>query len=148
MQADGRADQDADIGSRAALGFPGLFVRDERVCREGQHFIEDEERKHVPGKRDPHGAGYSDGEAHVETCLLFLAVTPHVANGIKRIDDPEAGCDAGEQHTQRLDFEGNLETRHNLQQAEFRTGTGHNGIEQGKHDREEGNRRQKRHAFS
>ena len=74
LQADGRAYQDAEIDPRAALGFFSLLVGDQRVGREGQHFVEDEEREHVPGKSDAHGAGDGQGE---NTCRSGSAFSRH-----------------------------------------------------------------------
>ncbi len=61
---------------------------DQRISRERQRFIENEQSQQIAGKSDADGAGDGDREANIEPGLMQFFITAHVADGIERIQRP------------------------------------------------------------
>ena len=106
--------QEHEIDPALVAGLVVALVRDQRIGRNSQDLVEQEQREEVARERDPHGRRDGDGKADVERRLPWLVVPAHIADGIDRIDDPQRRGDAGEQHPQRLDRERNLDTAEDL----------------------------------
>src|SRR3546814_4921680 len=66
LEADRGAEQQSEIDPPAALRLRGPLVHHQRIGRERQGLVEDEQREHVAGEGDAHGGGDRDGEADVE----------------------------------------------------------------------------------
>ena len=120
------------------------LVRDQRIGRERQRLVEDEQREQVLRERDAHGGGNRDGEANVVRRLPRLVVAAHVADRVDRVDDPKRSRNEGEQHAQRLDLERQLEARHHLVYGYLRPRTGQDVRQQAPDEEGElGGRRQR-----
>ena len=101
-ERDGRGDEDPQIRAGALHRLPRPVVRDERVGRERQDLVEEEQREQVARERHAHGGADGDREADVEPRLVRLPVSPHVADRVDRSDDPEPGSHQGEEHAEGL----------------------------------------------
>ena len=94
---------------------PRRLVVDQRIGRERQRLVEQEQREQVLGEGDADGAAERDREADVEGGLARLGVGPHVADRIDRVHDPQRPSDQREQQAERLDPEGKREPGSNLE---------------------------------
>ena len=110
------------------------LVGDQRIGRERQRLVEQEQREQVLGERDPDRAAERHGEADVESRLARLVVGAHVADRVDRVDDPQRGGDEREQHAERLDLEGEREPGDDVDNAEFRPGAVQHRPKQSEHD--------------
>ena len=148
QEADGRAEQREQVDARAALGRRVALVRHQRIGRERQDFVEDEQREQVARHRDAHRAAEGDGEADVEARLVALAVPAHVADGVERVDDPQAAGDHGEQGAERLQLERKGEARNRFTDVQLRPRAGGDQQRQLDDDGEQRNRAGDRDAFA
>ncbi len=105
LKTDGGAEQQAEVDAPGAARLCAAAVGDQRVGGKRQHLVEDEQREHVGGQRDAHGAGDGDGEADVEARLVLLVVAAHVADRVERGDDPQQARHQREQHAEGLHLE-------------------------------------------
>jgi hypothetical protein len=64
-------------------------VRHERIGRERQHLVEQEQCDQVSGERNTHRRRERYGEHHVEARLVLFVVAAHVADRVQGIDDPQ-----------------------------------------------------------
>ncbi|MEZ5939557.1 MAG: hypothetical protein R3C52_15265 [Hyphomonadaceae bacterium] len=56
-------------------------MRDQRIGRQRQHFVEDEQREQVLRHRYAHRAGDGEAEADVEARLVVFLLAAHIADG-------------------------------------------------------------------
>ena len=111
------AEQDAEIDAAAAAGGRGAPVGHQRVGREGQDLVGEEQREQVAREGDRQGGADGNGEEEEEPGLRGLVVAAHVPDRVAGGDDPQAGGDHGEQHAEGLDLEGELDAGKHLHQA-------------------------------
>ena len=98
---------------------------DERVGRQRQNLVEDEQGQQVLGEGDADGGRNGHGEEEIETGLVDFMVATHVANSVERCDNPQTRCDQAEQHPQRLDAESQRQAGQHLQQLDGRSTPSH-----------------------
>ena len=137
LQQDRRRQQDAEIGPARTPRLLAAAVGHQRVGRERQRLVEEEEREHVAGEGDADGAGERDREADVVAGLVLLLVGADVADRIDRRRDPEEGRDQREQHPQRLEREGDRQARHDVEQRDPRRRPCHDCGRERDHEAEE-----------
>ena len=92
----------------------------QRVRRQRQRFVEDEQGDEVVGERDPHGGRDGDREAGVEPRLVLLVVRPHVSDGVDGRDEPQEPRHHREQHAERLHHQLQRNSRHQGSEDETR----------------------------
>ena len=124
------------------------LVRHQRIGRERQSFVEQEQREQVLGESDPDRAAERYGKADVECGLTRLVVGAHVADRIDRVDDPQRGGDESEQHPQRLDLEGELKAGRDLDDLCLRPGAAEHWPEQAEHGEAQCARSHQRHRLA
>ena len=100
-------------------GFVILVVDDERVGRDGQHFVEDIEGKEIAGEGDPHRGGQAEGEGEEIPVLGVFLEPPHIADGIEGRDDPEPGRHEPEDDAEEIDLEHERQPRGNFKKGQF-----------------------------
>ena len=142
QQTDGGAQQDAQIQPSGPHGLGRALVGDQRVGREGQRFVEDEQGQQIAGEGNADGAGDGDGETDVEPGLVLFLVAAHVADGIERIQRPQQRCHAGEGHAQRFHAQPQRQAGCELEQIHGGPGAGQHRRQQGQHDAEQQHRSQ------
>ena len=103
------ADQDGEVDAPCPPRRLVTLVRDQRIGREGQHLVEDEQREEVRSHRDAHDAEHGEAEADIEARLVRLALAAHIADREHRIDAPEHACHQGEKRAQGFETEGEFE---------------------------------------
>jgi len=103
----------------------GPVVGHQRVGGEGDGFVKNKEGENVGGKGDAHGPRNGEGEADVETGLVFFVVTTHIADRVQRGHDPQPRRHEGEKHPQRLDLECEIEAGQDLDNVEARPAPHH-----------------------
>ena len=114
------AHQQPQVDTPAAARVVVAGMGDQRVGRQGQQLVEQEQRQHVGRQRDAHGRRDGDGEGDIETGLVVLVVGAHVADGIHRGDRPQEAGHQGEQHAQRLRRQRQGQSRQGLGQHQGR----------------------------
>ena len=134
-----RGQQDPEVDPTGAHRFFSAMVSDQRVGRQRQYFVKDEDGQQVGGKRDAQCRRDRHRETRVEARLIHLVVASHVADGVDRGDDPQAGGDEAEEHAERLDLEGKPQPRHHLDDMGLGPSAGLNFRHQ-RHDEAEKNR--------
>jgi hypothetical protein len=82
------------------------------------------------GKGKAHGGGDRQGKADVEGGLARRLLRPHVADGIERIGDPQAGGNRREKHAERLDGESDRQPGQDLDERKSRAPASHHIGEQ------------------
>ena len=87
-KADGGGEQDRQIDARTAPRFRRAFVGHERISRERQQFIIDEEREEIGGECDAKRGGHRQREEHGKTRLMVFAIGAHIADRIERYENP------------------------------------------------------------
>ena len=112
-----RAHQIDEVFAAARPSFFVFVVVNERIGNEAEHLVEDHQREKVGGEGAPDGRREAGGEAGEEPGLRVLVQVPHVADGIDRRHDPQQRRDRGEHHAKRIDPEGEVYPRQNLEQA-------------------------------
>ena len=142
------AEQHDEIDSARPDGFGVGLVRDERIGRQRQRLVEQEQREQVLGEGDGHGGAERHCKADVVRCLARLVVGAHVADRIDRGDDPEGRGYDSEQESERLDLEGQGEAGDDLEVQRLRLGAGKDRRQQAEHDEKQGQRGQQRHALA
>jgi hypothetical protein len=95
-------------------------VRHQRIGRDRQHFIEDEQGQQVGRERHAHGRHQRNRETGIEPGLVLLVVAAHVADRIDRIDDPQSRGKCSKQHAQRLYLEGDGQPWKHLDEVQLR----------------------------
>jgi hypothetical protein len=96
-------------------------MRDERIGRQSNCFVEDEEGEYVGCKGDTDRARNGQRKADVEAGLVLLVVAAHITDRVQRGDDPQTRRDQGEEHAQRLDLEREIEAGQHLDEVQTRT---------------------------
>ena len=97
--------QDSQVDPTAQLGLLGSRMGDQRIGREGEHLIKDEQGEKVASIGYAHHRRDGDGKTDIESGLIGLLVTPHVADGVQSGDQPQEAGNQREQHPQRLNAE-------------------------------------------
>ena len=92
----------------------------QREGGERKDLVEDEQGEEIAGEGHSHHRGDREGEEEVETRLILLVVTPHVADRIGRGHDPEERGDEGEENAQRLGLERDRDSGDRLRQHHLR----------------------------
>ena len=139
-----RAHQVDEVFPRAVPGLVVLVVVDERIGDEAQDLVEDHQGEQVGGERTSGRRREAGGETGEEPGLRVLLQAAHVADGIDRRRDPEQRRDAREHHPQRVDPEGEVDPRQDLEQPAFdHSARQHRGRHRGD-DPEHDHRRQRR----
>jgi hypothetical protein len=96
---------------------------DQRIGRQGQQFIENEQREQVARKRNTHGAAKRHGEETVERRLAPCVVAAQIANGIDRRHHPQEARQQGKHKTQRLNLEADCQPGNWFHQINGRPGS-------------------------
>ena len=102
LQADGCPEKNAEIDPAGASRLVRTCMCNKGKGRYRQNFIEDEQGHHVAGERDADGRCDGDREEGVESRLVDLAMTSHVADGVDRRDNPQAAGEKGEHQAERF----------------------------------------------
>ena len=115
------------------FSFRATVVRNQRIGRKRQRLVAEKQRQHVAGKCRAQGTGDRQGEEGEKAGLVFLVMSPHVADGIHRGRYPQPSGDQRKERAERLDFKGQGQTWKNLHQMNRRPGTcgdfGHQGAD-------------------
>ncbi len=99
---DRRGQQDTEVNAPRSSRLFRAVVRHERVRREREDLVEQEQRQQVARQSDAHRGGDGDRETDVEPRLRTLVAPAHVADRVERGDDPQERGDQREQQSQRL----------------------------------------------
>ena len=122
------------IDATGARGLRVLLVGNQRIGRDRQRLVEQEQREQVAGEGDSDGAAERDGEADVEYRLAWLVVGPHVADRIERVHDPQRRRHESEQQAERLDLQGERDAWQHLDDRHLRPRARQHRCEQAPND--------------
>ena len=113
--------------------FGGFFMDNQWISRNGEHFIEYEEGQEVAGKGNAHCSGKAKCKAEEVSSLGVLLEPPHVTNGIKGGQNPEARCYQREVETKGIYPELERETWEDFYDCKLHHLSVHNRWEQRGH---------------
>ena len=148
QQPDRGQQQHQKIDARADPGLVIALVRDQRVGRDRQQFVEQEQREQIAGKGDAERGEDGNRKAGVERRLARLVVAAHVADRVAGIGDPQRRGDQRKQHAERLDLEADLEPRQYLKRRQGRCQAEKHLVGEHDHNGEQDARRDQRDAFA
>ena len=120
QKTDRRAEKDPEVDAAALLRLLRPVMGHQRIGRERQQLVEEEQREQVRCERHPHGPRERDGEEDVETRLVLLVVTSHVADRIDRRDDPKEAGQQTEEQAEGLHLEREEDARKRLAEHQTR----------------------------
>ena len=115
----GRAHQVDHVAPAAVPGFLVLLVVDQGIGDQAEHLVEDDQGKQVGGERPADGRRQADGETGEEPGLCVFLQAPHVADAVESGDDPQHRRDGSKHHAQRIDPEGEIHLRQDLEQGDL-----------------------------
>ena len=113
----------AALAGAAARIFIAL-VRNQRISRQGQHFVENEEREQVSGHCNAHSAEQCETEADIETRLIPFPVSAHIADGVNGVQNPQATGNHGKHGAERLKLERKFQTERDFRARKLKCFTG------------------------
>ena len=117
QQANRGAQEHPKVDAGPALGLLGPLVGNQRIGRQGEDLIEDEQREHVLREGNANGCKNCNRKAGKKSCLVFLAGTAHVTNCIDRGEYPKARCNQCEDHSKGFDGKAKRNPRDDLKQG-------------------------------
>ena len=106
QEADRGRKQHPHIDASPRFSLRAAMVRNQRIGRKRQRLIAEKQRQHVAGKCRTQGTGDRQGEEGEEAGLIFLVMTPHVADGVHRGRHPQPSGDQRKERAERFDFKG------------------------------------------